>query len=87
MADILIASAKVVSIREQTLQPTVEAPDPKTITASELRIEPKNHPDPRIKPHGTIWVAQQLPYGFTFDLVLRDPTAVIEPVGRKFQDE
>ena len=87
MADIIIASAKVVGIREMTLTPTMQAPDPKTVTASELRIEPKDHPDPRIKPHGTIWVAKQLPYGITFDLVLRDPNAVQEPSGRKFQDE
>jgi len=87
MADIIIASAKVVGIKEMTLTPTVEAPDPKTVAASELRIEPKNHPDPRIKPHGTIWVAQLLPYGVTFDLVLRDQNMVQEPAGRKLQDE
>ncbi|HJW40759.1 MAG TPA: hypothetical protein VJ476_05950 [Rhizomicrobium sp.] len=98
MCDIVIAKARVIGVEEVNLKPHPTVADPtgefwkvKKVIASKLRIDPPDdapEPDGYSAIHGDITVPQLLPFGVTFDLVLRERNGLlIKENGRKFQED
>lgn len=99
MSDIVIAKARVVGVEEVTLKSQASVSDPtgslsgklKKVIASKLMVEPPDEapePDGYSQINGMITVPQLLPFGITFDLVLRERDgSLVKESGRKFQEE
>lgn len=94
MSDIVIGKARVIAVEEIVLkQPAILIPgsttpeQTKTVIASKLTIEPIGETDGFTAIHGTLTIPGQLPFGMSFDLVLRERNgSLVQENTRKFQE-
>lgn len=88
MEDVIAAKAEVIEVKRIQIAPRPGHPDPLSVVASVLQLEPATTPsDSRLAVHGTITVPLRLPFGETYTVIFRSDKGVPELGGRKFLEE